>query len=168
MAISGITFEGQTPTANAMRAAEASVLTDGCLRGVTVSLSGNIVTIGAGYIVVAGAIIQISGEEKVTVSGTTGHFARIKAKIDTSKPSTPSDFSQVTFEFDTAPSLAGFPVLRQDNINSGINKIYEAEICVVKIGSSGIVRKATAMPRIPYGDTLPPVGAKGEIFLLKV
>ena len=166
MAIRGITFDNQVPTAASQRAMMANALTDGVLLG-NLSYNGSTFNIGGGFVIASGAVVQLdSAGASVNISGSG--YARIKARIDTSKASTTSTFEQFSFTYDTAASVSAFPALQHDNINSGANKIYEAEIAVVKIGTAGIVRKATATPKIPHGDTLPTVGAEGEIFLLKV
>ena len=170
MAITGITFENQVPTAKGLRGGFKSALSDGIVGGCAITYSGLNVTIGSGLINIAGGIFQISGTEIISVSGSSA-FVRIKAKIDMSRASTVSEFSRVTFEADSASSANGFTELVQEDINTGTGTIYEAEICVVAIANgaiSGIVRSAKSAAKIQYGDVLPEDAPEGTIFLLKV
>lgn len=112
-----------------------------------------------------------SGGESVTVNQTSG-YARLKGVIDLTGASTVDTFSQFRVEVDYASSLGGFPALVHNNINGGSGTKYECELAIAKLNAAGvesILRTAKAMPRIPYGDTLPEIpGAPGEIFLVKV
>lgn len=170
MAITGIIFDNQVPTAKGIRGAFMSALTDGIVSGCNITTSGLVITVGSGLINAAGGVFQVSGSEEVILQNS-GSFARVKAVIDLTEPATTSEFSQVKFEVDYANTATGFPELIQDNINSGTGTTYEAEICVVAItnGSiSSIVRTAIASAKIQYGDTLPEDAPEGTIFLLKV
>lgn len=172
MAITGIIFDNQVPTAKGLRGAFSSALTDGIIAGCSITYSGLELTIGNGLINVDGGVFQISGSEVINLSNN-GPFARIKAKIDLSEPSTTTAFSQVSFVADYANSANGFPALIQDDINIGtsVTGVYEAEICVVSISNgaiTGIVRSAEAFAKIQYGDILPSDAPEGTIFLLKV
>ena len=170
MAISGIIFDNQVPTAKALRGAFKAAITDGIISGCPIVYSGMNITIGSGLINVGGGVFQISGTEIVSLTNS-GTFARIKAIIDLSESSTVSAFNQVSFGVDYANTATGFSALTQEDINTGSGTIYEAEICVVSISNgsiSEIVRTATSASKIQYGDTLPSDALEGTIFLLKV
>lgn len=170
MAITGMIFDNQVPTAKGLRGTFMSALSDGIISGCDITYSGLAVTIGQGLINVAGGIFQIAGSEVLNLANS-GAYARIKAKIDLSGTATSSEFSQVTLLADYADSPNGFEALDQEDINTGVGIVYEAEICVVSIANSavsGIVRKAIAAAKIQYGDTLPADAPEGTIFLLKV
>ena len=170
MAITGIIYDNQVPTAKGLRGAFKSALSDGIVAGCDISTSGNTVTIGRGLINVAGGVFQISGTETINVSEATG-FARIKAVADMTRTATEEAFNQVYFTVDYAALANGFSALTQDDINAGEGTIYEAEICVVEIANSAItrvVRTAIAAAKLAYGDTLPADAPEGTIFLLKV
>ena len=171
MAISGIIFDNQVPTAKGLRGAFKSALSDGIVSGCEITYSGMVVSIDDGLINVSGGIFQISGSEDITIANTSS-FARIKAKIDLSESSTTSTFNQVSFAVDYSNTANGFAELIQEDINTGSSDaIYEAEICVVSISNnaiSGIVRIANAAAKVQYGDTLPNDAPDGTIFLLKV
>lgn len=170
MAITGIIFDNQIPTAKGLRGAFKSALSDGIISGCNITYSDLNVTIGQGLINVAGGVFQVVGNEVIELSGSNT-YARIKAKIDLSGDATESSFTQVSFVADYANSANGFSALTQQDINTGSGTIYEAEICVVSKTSSavtGIVRTATAESKILYGDSLPSDAPEGTIFLLKV
>lgn len=171
MAITGIIFDNQVPTAKGLRGAFKSALTDGIVGGCAITYSGANVNIGDGLINVAGGIFKITGTETISLSNITGSYARIKAIIDLSQTASSSAFEQVSFGVNYANSSTGFTALTQEDINSGTGTIYEAEICVVSISNgaiSGLVRTATASSKIMYGDSLPADAPEGTIFLLKV
>lgn len=174
MAITGIIFDNQVPTAKGLRGAFKSALSDGIISGCDISYtpSGTTVTIGPGLINVSGGVFAISGTEEISLSNS-GSFARIKAKINLSEDATTTTFNQVSFSADYANTANGFTDLIQEDINTGTGTetIYEAEICVVSISNnaiSGIVRTAYASAKVQYGDTLPSDAPEGTIFLLKV
>lgn len=170
MAISGIIFDNQVPTAKALRGAFKSALSDGIISGCNISFSGLVVSIGPGLMNASGGIFQISGTETVQLENS-GAFARIKAVIDLSGDATSSSFNQVSFDVDYSSTINGFDPLIQQDINTNTGPIYEAEICVVSISNgsiTGIVRTALASSKIQYGDSLPSDAPEGTIFLLKV
>lgn len=170
MAITGMTFDNQVPTAKGFRGTFMSALTDGIISGCEISYSGLAVTIGQGLINLAGGVFQISGSETVNLANS-GAYARIKTKIDLSEAATVSTFNQVSIIADYANSANGFSSLVQEDINTGTGVIYESELCVVSISNgviNGIVRTAKSSSKIQYGDTLPEDAPEGTIFLLKV
>lgn len=169
MAIKGILFDNQAPTAKALRGGFHSALSDGILAGCDISIGSGNITFSNGLMNVAGGIFAITGNQSVSVEGTSG-YARVKAVLDLSKIASKDSFSQVYFEVDHATSLNTFTNLIQQDVNTGAGVLYEAEICIVALGSSGItsvVRKAEASSKIQYGDTLPENAPEGTIFLLK-
>lgn len=172
MAISGIIFDNQVPTAKGLRGGFKSALSDGILSGCAIDISSGLnFKIGPGLMIVSGGIFQLVGNPAATIAIASNNntYARIKAKIDLSQGTSP--FEQVSFNVDYANSATGFAALTQQDINTGTGTIYEAEICVVRKTSSaitGIVRTANASPKIQYGDSLPSDAPEGTIFLLKV
>lgn len=170
MAIKGIIFDYQTPTAKGIRGGFHSALTDGILDGCAITYSETNLTIGSGLLNIAGGIVALTSSEVISVTGSSG-YARIKAVIDLSGASNESAFTQVSFIVDNAATANGFPALIQNGINIGNGSVYEAEICVVSLGTNGItglIRTAIASAKVQYGDTLPTDAPEGTIFLLKV
>ena len=170
MAISGIVFDNQVPTAKAFRGTFKSALSDGIISGCNITASQLTVSIGGGLINVAGGIFQVVGSESIVLTAS-GAYARIKAVIDLSQEASTTSFNQVHFGVDYASNPTGFASLVQEDINTGAGTTYEAEICVVSIANqavSGLVRSATAEAKLMYGDTLPDDAPEGTIFLLKI
>ncbi len=170
MAINGIVFDNQAPTAKGIRGGFASALSDGIVDGCDISYNGNIISMSPGILNVAGGLVSITGYENVSVTGTSG-YARVSIVLDLSRTSTEQEFNQVYFEVDYSSSANGFNTLIKNDVNIGTGTIYKAELCVVSLGSSGvtgIVRKAIASAKLQYGDTLPSDAPEGTIFLLKI
>ena len=82
MAITGIIFDNQVPTAKGLRGAFASALTDGILGGCNITYSGSNITIAEGLVNVAGGVFRIVGSEIVTISNSSKSYARVKSVID--------------------------------------------------------------------------------------
>lgn len=171
MAINGILFDNQSPTAKGLRSGFHSALSDGILEGCgTDNSSGFNLSIDAGYMHVAGGIFFLAGGQNITLAyDSSKTYARIKAVMDVSQTSVP--FNQISFVVDYASSANNFTNLVQNKVNIGNGSIYEAEIFVVQLNASGIskfVRTARAAAKIQYGNTLPEDAPEGTIFLLKV
>ena len=169
MAIKGIIFDNQPPTAKGLRGGFHSALSDGIIDGCNITASGSNVTITSGLMNVAGGIFAITGTQTIAIERNTG-YARIKAVLDLSKTATTEQFGQVYFAVDYANALTTFTNLVQQDVNTGSGTLYEAEICTIALGSSGatgVARKYIAAPRIRYGDVLPDDATEGTIFLLK-
>ena len=96
MAISGIIFDNQVPTAKGIRGALSSALTDGIVDGCEITYSGLNVSIGKGLIIVDGGLFSIAGSEVISLSGSSGSYARIKAVVDLTQEATTSSFEQVS------------------------------------------------------------------------
>lgn len=172
MAINGILFDNQSPTAKGLRGGFHSALSDGILEGCgTDNSSGFSLNIEAGLMHVAGGIFFLAGGQSILLSyDSSKTYARIKAVMDLSQATTPS-FNQISFVVDYASSANNFTNLVQEGVNIGTGTRYEAEIFVVQLNASGIskfVRTARAFAKIQYGNTLPADAPEGTIFLLKV
>jgi len=146
------------------------LLADGVLRGMSMSASGSVLTVGAGYLMACGRIIGNDADLAVNVSATSG-YARITLVIDLSGAATETTFSQVYLRTDLASEVSGFPALVQDDINDGVSTTYELALAVLALDSSGIVsvdsQIATAPLRIKMGTAVPTTAEldPGEIYL---
>lgn len=147
MSINGIIFDNQAMTAANHALISARALSDQVLSGSQITNTYNTVFINAGFIIMAGRVWEIQGNEAVSVSSAGGYaYARIKAQIDLTQPSTGADnFQQVNFVVEYASDLEEFPALVTDAINTGGGTTYEKEAAVVSIdtesGITAIVRK---------------------------
>ena len=173
MAIKGIIFDNQAPTAKGIRSGFHSALSDGRIDGCgTNQSSGFNLNIAPGYMHVAGGIFYVQGGQTVALSyDSTKTYARVKAVMNLSQAATTEAFSQISFVVDYATAANTFTNLVQEDVNLGGGTIYEAEIFVVQLNSTGIskyVRTAIASAKLQYGDTLPEDAPEGTIYLLKV
>lgn len=136
MAIRGVTFDNQQVTASDHGTLFKEVFkSDGILTGCTITKSGSSLRIAAGYLVIAGRLIQNTAQASLTVSAS-GNYVRILATIDTSQTATTSAFNQVSFSLDYAATLDGFASLTQNDINAGSGNIYQAALVVYTLSGS--------------------------------
>ena len=127
MAIRGVTFPNQTVAAVDHGTLFSNIFSDGILTGCAISYSGSTITIAAGYLIIAGRLIQLTSSTTVTATAS-GAYARLKCTIDTTLPSTSGNFQQVAFAMDYASTATGFPYLTHDDINAGSGNFYEAAL----------------------------------------
>ena len=146
MAIKGITYDTQGPSAAAHAEFFASTHLDGILNGCALSYLGDTLTIAAGRIVSAGRLSELQAAETITVSAASG-VARVLLQTDLSQEATRTSFKQLSFVVQTADSVAALPALVQEDINSGSGVIFQSEICTLQLGSSGIEVILSRMPR---------------------
>lgn len=136
MAIRGVTFNNQEVAATDHGTLFDSIFGDGILKGCAISYSGSNITIGAGYLIISGRLIQNTANATLTASAS-GAYCRVLVTIDTSLPSTTSDFQQVSFGLDYAATPTGFAPLTQNDINAGTGNVYQAALIIfAMIGSS--------------------------------
>lgn len=140
MSVRGIFFDEQAVSASDHGLLFSRAVSDGVLSGAEITATYNTVFVNAGFVIMAGRIWEIQGNEAVSVSNAGGYnYARIKVQIDTSKASTAADnFKQVTFLAEYAADLEDFPELAKENINTGGGNLYEMEAAVLALNSNGI------------------------------
>ncbi len=135
--IHGINFDNQTVTAKDHGHLFQCVIEDGILSGCGLSFSGTSLVIAPGYFLVAGREMKLTANTNVTIAGATSGFARVLLTIDLSKVATEELFEQANFELQYANSVAAFPELNQEEVNS-TGTVYQFPLCVVSLGTSGI------------------------------
>lgn len=145
MAIKGITYDNQGPSAAAHAEFFASTHSDGILNGCALSYLGDTLTIAAGRLVSAGRLSELQAAETITISAVSG-VARVLLQTDLSQEATRTSFKQLSFVVQTADSAAALPALVQEDINSGSGVIFQSEICTLQLGSSGIEAILSRMP----------------------
>lgn len=145
MAIIGITYDKQGPTAADHGVLFGAVYKDGILRGCSISYIGAALTIAPGYICTAGRLCRLPAAETVTIDATSG-YARVVLRTDLTQEATTEAFHQLSLAVQTAESLAALPQLRQDDINAG-GTVYEASVAVVSLSATGISSVLSSMPR---------------------
>lgn len=137
MAIRGVTFTNQEVAATDHGTLFDSIFGDGILKGCAISYSGSAITIGAGYLIVSGRLIQNTANATLTASAS-GAYCRVLVTIDTSLPSTTSDFQQVSFSLDYAATPTGFAALTQNDINAGTGNVYQAALIIFAMSGSSV------------------------------
>lgn len=156
MAIRGVTFNNQEVAATDHGTLFDSIFGDGILKGCAISYSGSAITIGAGYLVVSGRLIQNTASATLTASAS-GAYCRVLVTIDTSLPSTTSDFQQVSFGLDYAATPTGFAALTQNDINAGTGNVYQAALIIFAMSGSSV----SAVYDGPYNASVT-AGTSGE------
>lgn len=128
--IRGVTFTYQTVAAVDHGTLFKNIFdADGILKGCEISFSGSGITLGAGYLMVAGRLIQNTAAVTLTADAS-GAYSRLLVTIDTTLPASTDDFQQVSFTLDYAATPTGFAALTQDDINAGTGNVYQAALCV--------------------------------------
>lgn len=157
--IHGINFDNQVVSAKDHGRMFQCLLTDGILTGCAMSYSGKNVTIGAGYLLVAGREMKLTSTATVSVAGATSGYARVVVTVDLSKEASTTNFEQANFSVSYASTITGFPALAKDDVNNTGTK-YEFELCVVRLvttGVSGFYRRAgTVMISMPIFPVITP------------
>lgn len=136
MAIQGITFDNQLVSARNDGALYSGILEDGIINGCVLNYTGNTLTIGAGYVIIAGRLLRLTSNETVTTQAS-GAVARITLELDMTGEATEDNFTQARIFAQYAANVSSLPDLVQDDINaSGI--IYQMEICILELNQGNI------------------------------
>lgn len=137
MSIRGVTFDNQEVAAADHGLLFEAFSTDGILNGCAISFSGANITMAAGYLLIAGRLIQNTAAMTLAASGS-GAYSRLVAVIDTTLPATTESFQQVSFRLDYAATPDGFAALTQDDINGGTGNTYEAALVVFAMSGANV------------------------------
>ena len=151
MSIRGSNFENQHPFASDHALVWERCMPDGLLYGVYMSFTSTLFTLGTGFMLVAGRMIEITASENISISPGSG-YARVYVAIDTGGTATENSFDQVSFGVDYAANLDSFAELTQGeiNINQGA-AVYQAEVAVLAINSSGVTAIERQMELVSPG-----------------
>lgn len=157
MPINGMIFDNRVPTAKAFRNGFQSTLSDGILSGCDITIpTPYTVTIGTGFIIVAGGIFKIDGAITVEMEDSFAdyNYARIIATFDPSQTSTENTFEQISFSVDYANAISEFSALPHGNVNASISSgTYAAEVAIINHSNYTVYRKNMAGPNIKYVDS---------------
>lgn len=136
--LKGIVFDNQTMTPKAFARALERCLSDGILQGCGITFSGANVTLGAGYLLVKGRVIQVASAATEATSPTYANgYGRLKLSLDLSQTSSATINHQALISVEFASSETGFDVLTQDDIN-GSGTLYEIALAVFRYTNSQI------------------------------
>lgn len=148
---SGVTFAEQRVTPSDDGQLHRAILPDCFLSGCALSYSGTTLSMGAGALLLCGRQIRHNAAQNWPITGAVSGYARLVLTVDLSKTSTEDAFEQVVPEVQYATAAAGFAPLEQADINaSGIR--YQAEICIVSLGGSGITGIVSQLPLAGAAD----------------
>lgn len=134
--LKGHTFNLQTFTSEAFALFIDKFLNGRCgvAKGCALSNTNNSVTIGDGYFVVRGRMLQII--DSVTVSSiTTNGYYSLVCEIDLSKTNTAEQLNQATIK--TIYGASNYPTLTQQDI-TGTGTIYQYEFARFRVESGNI------------------------------
>ena len=141
----GVTFTGQAVTSAADGTVQSAMLRDGRLSGIGISYAGNTLTITQGYMLSGGRITLLSGVSSWILNQATSGYARLILQLDMSKTATASAWEQGTILTEYAATLDALRALATEPIN-GTGSVYEMEICVVSLASTGISEIVRQLP----------------------
>lgn len=149
--LSGVNFTQQviTPTSDAVLYARA--LTDGILEGCAMTYAGTSLTLAAGYILAAGREVVVPSSQAVSMNGAVSGYARLVLTVDLTQTATETTFRQARLDVDYANSIGGFSSLQRQAINNG-GSVYQVELCVCALGSSGITSIARRIGKACAGS----------------
>lgn len=155
MALNGIIFDSRDNLAKDWGAIYTRVLPDGIIKGCSVTFTSNSITIGDGYYISGGRVIQNDGSTTVNAADPIASgYARIKSVIDLSQPASPTTFTQASLEIEYS-STQTFPALVQEDINAS-GTTYESVLCMAQITSGNITSIVSTAPNV--GGFLPTSG----------
>lgn len=151
--IQGITFDNQVVTAKDHGRLFHALLRDGVISGCNITKTTNSITVGSGYLLVAGRLIKITAAQTlyITLPSTPGYF-RVLATVNLTGTATTTEFDQVSLSTEFSRTLDGFRELTQGDVN-GSETLYEYELCIVYSLTSGI----TYITRQPTKASIDPV-----------
>lgn len=135
--IKGVFFPNQVIPAKALGAFAAKTVTDGVLSGCDISYGGTVLTVGKGYLIACGRVMEISTTATVTVSGAASGYARVSVLVDATKTATKAVFEQADFLVEYAAAADGFADPYDEDINMD-GKYYQLPLCVVSLSAAGI------------------------------
>lgn len=145
MALNGLIFDQRNNTSKNWRNILAEIMRDGILNGCEVTSTSNAITVGGGYFVLKGAVIENNGADTIPVTPTlTDGYVRLICRIDLTQEASETGPGQVEWvtDFSATPT---FPALTQEDINS-TGSIYEGEIAVLQIVGGNITTLTRSMP----------------------
>ncbi|MBC5648510.1 hypothetical protein [Christensenella tenuis] len=145
MALNGLIFDRRNNTSKNWRNILAEIMGDGILNGCEVTSISNAITVGDGYFILKGAVIENNGADTIPVTPTlTDGYVRLICRIDLTQEASETGPGQVGWVTDFSATTT-FPALTQEDINS-TGSIYEGEIAVLQIVGGNITALTRSMP----------------------
>lgn len=135
--LKGVVFDNQTMTPKGFARAMERALTDGVLYGCGVTYSGTNVTLGAGWLIAKGRVVEVASNTTESTSPTYANgYGRLKLILDLGETSTSSTNHQARIDVDYS-NTSSFPALTQEDIN-GSGTVYEIALGIFKYTSGAI------------------------------
>ena len=149
MAINPITFDGEHVAARDHGALFRGILSDGKINGCNVIFNGASVTIGKGYLVSCGRLIEIDSNTSIEVSGTG--YSQVILNIDLSE--------DLPYLSAVTSASQSFPALTQEDINDGVHQTYQMQVAVINLSNNSVIKQM---------DNAAPIVADGSISSAKI
>ena len=145
MALNGLILDRRENFAKDWRNILVEILNDGILNNsCKVTFTSNSITVGDGYFILKGTVINNKGAETIPVTPTlTNGYVRLKCRIDLTKEASETGPGQVSWETEFSATTT-FPALTQEDIN-GTGSVYEGEIAVLQIVNGNITALTRSM-----------------------
>lgn len=161
MAIRPITFTDCSVAARDHGVLFGSMIAEGRIKGGNISVSGSVVTIQAGYIIVCGRLIELTSSQTIQCENTD-QFAQVVMSV--------SEEGNVSIDVRYSSTSTGFAELTRGDINAG-GQLYELELCVVHIipDSTSTVEKSIPLSRhrIYVSSTQPADWEEGDLWFVR-
>lgn len=137
MALNGIIFDERDNKSKDWRNILKKILPDGILRGCNISYTSNSITVGDGYLVACGGVVQCDGAETLSITPQIANgYVRLKLRVDLSQEASSTSSNQTSWAQDYSATTT-FPDLVQEDIG-GNGLIYEIMVCIAQITGSNI------------------------------
>lgn len=138
MALNGLILDQRNNTSKNWRNILAEIMEDGIFRdGCEITFTSNSITVGGGYFIQRGTVIENDGAETIPVMPTlTDGYVRLICRVDLTKEATETGPGQVEWATDFS-ATSTFPALVQEDILS-TGSVYEIEVVVLQIVSGNI------------------------------
>lgn len=145
MSINGLFFDERFQKAIGFRALFENILSDGILNGCALSNTTSSMTVGVGFLNIAGGLIYVDAAETTSIVGPTGNYVRFYFKIDLTQTAQSGTFLQGSIEYDYSSTIAGFTALTQGDINVS-DTTYEQEIAIYSLSGGNISALIRSIP----------------------
>ena len=138
MALNGLILDQRNNTSKNWRNILAEIMEDGIFRdGCEITFTSNSITVGGGYFIQRGAVIENDGAETIPITPTlTNGYVRLICRVDLTKEATETGPGQVEWATDFS-ATSTFPALVQEDILQA-GSVYEIEVAVLQITSGNI------------------------------
>lgn len=137
MALNGLILDQRNNTSKNWRNILAEVFGDGILNGCGITSTSNSITVGGGYFVLKGNVIENNGADTIAVTPElTNGYVRLRCRIDLTQEASETGAGQVKWMIDFSATTT-FPALTQEDINSA-GSIYEGELAVCGLVAGNI------------------------------